>query len=52
MAGYNRLEQVQKRIDFVTYRTVEHMLSLVSTLLDMTLESARVERFEKLKATE
>jgi hypothetical protein len=35
-----------------TYRTVEHMLSLVSALLDMTLERARIERLEQLKATE
>jgi hypothetical protein len=33
-------------------RTVQHMLALVSALLDVTLESARVERLEKLKATE
>ena len=52
MAGWKKLVEAQTRINVVTYRTVEHMLALVSALLDMALESARVERLKQLKATE
>lgn len=35
-----------------TYRTVEHILSGISALLDMTLQRTRIQRLEKLEATE
>lgn len=34
----------------MTYRTVQHLLSLVSPLLDVALESIRVEGLEEFKA--
>jgi hypothetical protein len=46
------IRQVLKVLVCETYRTVEHVLSLVSALLDMTLQGARVKRLEKLKAAE
>lgn len=33
-------------------RTVEHMLSLVSTFLDVTLKSTRIEGFQKFEAAQ
>jgi hypothetical protein len=33
-----------------TYWRIEHALPLAPTLLDMTLQLARIERFQKLKA--
>ena len=35
-----------------TYRTVQHAISLIAPLFDMTLQSTRVEGFQEFKATE
>ena len=35
-----------------TYRTVQHILPLVSTFFDVALQSARVERLQKLEAAQ
>jgi hypothetical protein len=36
----------------LTYRTVEHILSSVSTLFDVTLQSIRIERLQELEAAQ
>lgn len=36
----------------ITYRTVQHAVSLVSALLDVVLQSSRVKRLQQLKATQ
>jgi len=35
-----------------TYRTVEHILSLIPSFFDMTFERTRVQRLEQFKATQ
>lgn len=42
----------QRTARYITNRTVQHVLSLVPALLDVTLECARVERLQKLKGAE
>jgi hypothetical protein len=35
-----------------TYRAIQHLLALISSLLDMTLQGTRVKRFQELKAAQ
>lgn len=35
-----------------TYRTVEHVLTFVSALLDVSFESTRIERLQQLEAAQ
>lgn len=35
-----------------TYRAVQHLLTLISSLLDMTLQGTRIKRLQKLEAAQ